>query len=295
MNMRGIILAGGSGSRLWPITLSVNKHLLPVFDKPMIHYPMATLMAAGIREIAVICRPEDLHLYKKLLGDGSKLGIAITYFEQNEPKGIAEAFLITEDFVRGHKVALILGDNIFHGTGMGRQLMDYSNVEGAHVFAYKVADPSSYGVIEFDLNGNVMSITEKPAVPKSNYAIPGLYFFDEDVVRHARSVRPSDRGELEIIDVLEAYRGEKKLFTSILPRGTAWLDTGTAEALQEAGSYVRIIEQRQGRKIACIEEIAWRQKWIDEAGLQLLIDGFGLSSYGHYLRAILVENRELES
>ena len=295
MSMRGIILAGGSGSRLWPITLSVNKHLLPVFDKPMIHYPMATLLAAGIREIAIICRPEDLHLYRQLLGDGINLGITITYFEQNEPKGIAEAFLITEDFIRDHKVALILGDNIFHGTGMGRQLMDYSNVDGAHVFAYKVADPSNYGVIEFDLNGNVMSITEKPADPKSNYAIPGLYFFDEDVVRHARSVTPSSRGELEIIDVLQSYRSENKLFTSILPRGTAWLDTGTAEALQEAGSYVRIIEQRQGRKIACIEEIAWRQKWIDEAGLQLLIDGFGHSSYGQYLRAILLENRELES
>ena len=295
MNMRGIILAGGSGSRLWPITLSVNKHLLPVFDKPMIHYPMATLLAAGIREIAIICRPEDLHLYRQLLGDGINLGITITYFEQNEPKGIAEAFLITEDFIRDHKVALILGDNIFHGTGMGRQLMDYSNVDGAHVFAYKVADPSNYGVIEFDLNGNVMSITEKPVDPKSNYAIPGLYFFDEDVVRHARSVTPSSRRELEIIDVLQSYRSENKLFTSILPRGTAWLDTGTAEALQEAGSYVRIIEQRQGRKIACIEEIAWRQKWIDEAGLQLLIDGFGHSSYGQYLRAILLENRELES
>lgn len=293
--MRGIILAGGSGSRLWPITLSVNKHLLPVFDKPMIHYPMATLLAAGIREIAIICRPEDLHLYRQLLGDGINLGITITYFEQNEPKGIAEAFLITEDFIRDHKVALILGDNIFHGTGMGRQLMDYSNVDGAHVFAYKVADPSNYGVIEFDLNGNVMSITEKPVDPKSNYAIPGLYFFDEDVVRHARSVTPSSRRELEIIDVLQSYRSENKLFTSILPRGTAWLDTGTAEALQEAGSYVRIIEQRQGRKIACIEEIAWRQKWIDEAGLQLLIDGFGHSSYGQYLRAILLENRELES
>jgi glucose-1-phosphate thymidylyltransferase len=273
----------------------VNKHLLPVFDKPMIHYPMATLLAAGIREIAIICRPEDLHLYRQLLGDGINLGITITYFEQNEPKGIAEAFLITEDFIRDHKVALILGDNIFHGTGMGRQLMDYSNVDGAHVFAYKVADPSNYGVIEFDLNGNVMSITEKPVDPKSNYAIPGLYFFDEDVVRHARSVTPSSRRELEIIDVLQSYRSENKLFTSILPRGTAWLDTGTAEALQEAGSYVRIIEQRQGRKIACIEEIAWRQKWIDEAGLQLLIDGFGHSSYGQYLRAILLENRELES
>ena len=295
MNMRGIILAGGSGSRLWPITLSVNKHLLPVFDKPMIHYPMATLMAAGVREIAIICRPEDIDLYRKLLGTGTNLGIAITYFEQSEPKGIADAFHIAEDFIRNHKVALILGDNIFHGTGMGRQLTEFANVDGAHVFAYKVADPSNYGVIEFDANGNVMSIIEKPAAPKSNYAIPGLYFFDEDVVRHASTVTPSSRGELEIIDVLEAYRNENKLFTSILPRGTAWLDTGTAEALQEAGSYVRIIEQRQGRKIACIEEIAWRQKWIDDAGLQLLIDGFGHSSYGNYLRATILENRELES
>jgi glucose-1-phosphate thymidylyltransferase len=295
MNMRGIILAGGSGSRLWPITLSVNKHLLPVFDKPMIHYPMATLMAAGVREIAIICRPEDIDLYRKLLGTGTNLGIAITYFEQSDPKGIADAFLIAEDFIRNHKVALILGDNIFHGTGMGRQLTEFANVDGAHVFAYKVADPSNYGVVEFDANGNVVSIIEKPEAPKSNYAIPGLYFFDEDVVRHASTVTPSSRGELEIIDVLEAYRNENKLFTSILPRGTAWLDTGTAEALQEAGSYVRIIEQRQGRKIACIEEIAWRQKWIDDAGLQFLIDGFGQSSYGNYLRATILENRELES
>jgi glucose-1-phosphate thymidylyltransferase len=295
MNMRGIILAGGSGSRLWPITLSVNKHLLPVFDKPMIHYPMATLMAAGVREIAIICRPEDIDLYRKLLGNGSNLGIALIYFEQSEPKGIADAFLIAQDFIRNHKVALILGDNIFHGTGMGRQLTEFANVDGAHVFAYKVADPSNYGVIEFDANGNVVSIIEKPVAPKSNYAIPGLYFFDEDVALHASSVIPSIRGELEIIDVLEAYRNENKLFTSILPRGTAWLDTGTAEALQEAGSYVRIIEQRQGRKIACIEEIAWRQKWIDDAGLQLLIDGLGHSSYGNYLRATILENRELES
>jgi glucose-1-phosphate thymidylyltransferase len=295
MNMRGIILAGGSGSRLWPITLSVNKHLLPVFDKPMIHYPMATLMAAGVREIAIICRPEDIDLYRKLLGNGSNLGIALIYFEQNEPKGIADAFLIAQDFIRNHKVALILGDNIFHGTGMGRQLTEFANVDGAHVFAYKVADPSNYGVVEFDANGNVVSIIEKPVAPKSNYAIPGLYFFDEDVALHASSVIPSIRGELEIIDVLEAYRNENKLFTSILPRGTAWLDTGTAEALQEAGSYVRIIEQRQGRKIACIEEIAWRQKWIDDAGLQLLIDGLGHSSYGNYLRATILENRELES
>jgi glucose-1-phosphate thymidylyltransferase len=273
----------------------VNKHLLPVFDKPMIHYPMATLMAAGVREIAIICRPEDIDLYRKLLGNGSNLGIALIYFEQNEPKGIADAFLIAQDFIRNHKVALILGDNIFHGTGMGRQLTEFANVDGAHVFAYKVADPSNYGVVEFDANGNVVSIIEKPVAPKSNYAIPGLYFFDEDVALHASSVIPSIRGELEIIDVLEAYRNENKLFTSILPRGTAWLDTGTAEALQEAGSYVRIIEQRQGRKIACIEEIAWRQKWIDDAGLQLLIDGLGHSSYGNYLRATILENRELES
>lgn len=295
MKMRGIILAGGSGSRLWPITLSVNKHLLPVFDKPMIHYPLATLMAAGIREIAIICWPKDIHLYRQLLGNGSSLGISITYFEQGLPKGIADAFLIAEDFIHNHKVALILGDNIFHGTGMGRQLMEFSNVDGAHIFAYKVADPENYGVIEFDANGNVKSIIEKPVAPKSNYAIPGLYFFDEDVFSHASAVIPSNRGELEIIDVLEAYRYENKLFTSILPRGTAWLDTGTVEALQEAGSYVRIIEQRQGRKIACIEEIAWRQKWIDDTDLQLLIDGFGRSSYGDYLRATIQENRELES
>ncbi len=293
--MRGIVLAGGSGSRLWPITFSVNKHLLPVFDKPMINYPVATLMAAGIREIALICRPEDSHLYKQLFGDGKNLGISFTYFEQPTPKGIAEAFLITEEFIRGHKVALILGDNIFHGTGMGRQLMDFANVDGAHVFAYKVADPSNYGVIEFGVDGAVISITEKPIAPKSNYAIPGLYFFDEKVSDFARDVTPSSRGELEIIDVLEAYRNNQKLSTSILPRGTAWLDTGTVEALQEAGSYVRIIEHRQGRKIACMEEIAWRQQWINDTDLQLLIDRFGRTSYGEYLRSMLLENKDLES
>ena len=293
--MRGIVLAGGSGTRLWPITLSVNKHLLPVFDKPMIHYPIATLMAAGIREIALVCRPDDIHLYKHLLQDGSQLGISITYYEQNAPKGIAEAFLITQDFILGHKVALILGDNIFHGTGMGGQLKDFANIEGAHVFAYKVADPSNYGVIEFDENGGVKSISEKPVAPKSNYAIPGLYFFDENVFQHAREVKPSARGELEITNVLESYRKIAKLSTSILPRGTAWLDTGTIEALQEAGSYVRIIEQRQGRKIACIEEIAWRQGWINDSELELLISKFGATNYGNYLKSIILENRSLEA
>jgi glucose-1-phosphate thymidylyltransferase len=295
VSMRGIVMAGGSGSRLWPITLSVNKHLLPVFDKPMIHYPVATLMAAGIREIAIVCRPEDSGLYKKLFGNGKHLGVSFAFYEQNAPKGIADAFLVAEEFIRGHKVALILGDNIFHGTGMGGQLMDFSNISGAHVFAYKVADPSNYGVIEFDTSGAVRSITEKPISPKSNYAIPGLYFFDEQVFGFASSVTPSKRGELEIIDVLEAYRKIGKLSTSILPRGTAWLDTGTVEALQDAGSYVRIIEQRQGRKIACIEEIAWRQKWISDSELQLLIDKYGNTSYGNYLRGTLLENRNLES
>lgn len=293
--MRGIVLAGGSGTRLWPITLSVNKHLLPIFDKPMIQYPIATLMAAGIRDIAIVCRPEDVIFYRKLLGDGNQIGVSFTFFEQSEPRGIAESFLITKDFIKDHKVALILGDNIFHGTGMGRQLQDHFHVNGAHIFAYKVSDPTNYGVIEFDVAGRVISITEKPEHPKSNYAIPGLYFFDETVLQHAEAIVPSQRGELEITSVLDAYLRKGSLSTSILPRGTAWLDTGTVESLQEAGAYVRIIEERQGRKIACIEEISWRQNWISTQELAQLAKKFEKTAYGDYLKLITSENKDLES
>jgi glucose-1-phosphate thymidylyltransferase len=293
--MRGIVLAGGKGSRLWPVTLAVNKHLLPVFDKPMIFYPIATLMASGIREIAIITNPHDREIYSGLLGSGEHLGIEFTYLDQKAPKGIAEAFIIAENFIRGHKVALILGDNVFHGTGMGRQLADYLDISGAHIFAYKVSDPTQYGVIEFDLNGNVQSIQEKPLLPKSSFAIPGLYFLDDKCLDFAKLVEPSARGELEITDILEQYKKLGELKTSVLPRGTAWLDTGTVEALHEASSYVRIIEQRQGRKIACLEEIAWRQNWIDSKKLNDSIQKYGNSEYAKYLSSLPAQENDYET
>jgi glucose-1-phosphate thymidylyltransferase len=293
--MRGIVLAGGKGSRLWPVTLAVNKHLLPVFDKPMIFYPIATLMASGIREIAIITNPHDREIYSGLLGSGEHLGIEFTYLDQKAPKGIAEAFIIAENFIRGHKVALILGDNVFHGTGMGRQLADYLDVLGAHIFAYKVSDPTQYGVIEFDSNGNVQSIQEKPLLPKSSFAIPGLYFLDDKCLDFAKLIEPSARGELEITDILEHYKKLGELKTSVLPRGTAWLDTGTVEALHEASSYVRIIEQRQGRKIACLEEIAWRQNWIDSKKLNDSIQKYGNSEYAKYLSSLPAQANDYET
>jgi glucose-1-phosphate thymidylyltransferase len=285
--MRGIILAGGSGTRLWPLTRGVSKQLLPVYDKPMIHYPLATLMAAGLREVLVITTPDDQSAFVRLLGDGSALGMQISYAVQLRPEGLAQAFLIGEEFLAGGAAALILGDNLFHGAGLGRQLRELTRVDGGHVFAYQVANPSDYGVVEFDDDGRVLSIEEKPTAPRSTYAVPGLYFYDASVVDIARSITPSARGELEITDVNAHYLREGRLTVSVLPRGTAWLDTGTFRSLQDAGEYVRVLEDRQGTKVACIEEIAWRNGWIDDDRLREHGRALSKSGYGDYLLRLL--------
>lgn len=287
--MRGIILAGGVGSRLYPLTVQLTKQILPVYDKPMIYYPLATLMAAGIREILIISTPRDLHYFQTLLGDGSSLGLQIEYSVQMEPRGIAEAFLIAEDFIGTENCALILGDNLFHGTGLGRQLMDLRDIDGCHIFAYKVADSSQYGVVRFDVSGAPLEIEEKPLGGLPGFAIPGLYFFDSKVVEKAKLIRPSSRGELEITSLLADYLSEEKLQVSILPRGTAWLDTGTVENLHDASSYVRLVEERQGYKIACIEEVAWRQGWISSTQLQNLASRLAPSPYADYLALLISE------
>jgi glucose-1-phosphate thymidylyltransferase len=266
--MKGIILAGGTGSRLFPVTKGVNKHLLPIFDKPMIFYPLATLMSAGIREILLITTSKDLTHFESLLGDGGKLGIKLKFEIQDHPGGIAEAFTIGKKFIEGENCALILGDNIFHGSGLGRQLISNSSIKGSKIFAYQVSNASQYGVVEFDVNGNAISIEEKPSVPKSNFAVPGLYFFDSRVSAIAEKVKPGQRGEREITDILQVYLDEGMLSVEILPRGTAWLDTGTFSALNDAANFVRILEDRQGQKIACLEEIAWRQSWISTKELK---------------------------
>lgn len=266
--MKGIILAGGTGSRLFPVTKGVNKHLLPIFDKPMVFYPLATLMSAGIREILLITTSKDLTYFESLLGDGRKLGIKLKFEIQDHPGGIAEAFTIGKKFIEGENCALILGDNIFHGSGLGRQLMSNSTIKGSKIFAYQVSNANQYGVVEFDANGNAISIEEKPAVPKSNFAVPGLYFFDSRVSAIAEKVKPGQRGEREITDILQVYLDEGLLSVEILPRGTAWLDTGTFSALNDAANFVRILEDRQGQKIACLEEIAWRQSWISTKELK---------------------------
>ena len=281
--MRGIILAGGTGSRLWPITMGVSKQLLPVYDKPMIHYPLATLMAAGLREVLIITTPEDSTSFSRLLGDGSAWGMTIEYAVQPRPEGLAQAFLIAEDFLGGDSAALILGDNLFYGPSLGRKLAQLTGVSGAHVFAYEVADPSEYGVVEFDETGVVLSVEEKPARPRSNYAIPGLYFYDATVVDVAKSIRPSARGELEITAVNDHYLQRAELTVTVLERGTAWLDTGTFRSLQDAGEFVRVIEDRTGTKIGCVEEIAWRNGWITSDELAALAEPLLKSGYGDYL------------
>lgn len=285
--MRGIVLAGGKGSRLHPLTLSVNKHLLPVHDKPMIYYPLATLMAAGIREILIIVNAADLENYKLLLGDGSSLGIAIDYVIQQEPSGIVDAFILGKEFIGNEKIALVLGDNIFHGSGLGRQLESFANCEGANIFAYRVSNPQDYGVVELNENSQVLDLVEKPQNPKSNFAVPGLYFFDASVVEHAPLVEKSIRGELEIISLLKIFLSRNSLNVEILPRGTAWLDTGTPEALMDAGNFVRIIEERQGYKIACLEEISWRMGWISDESLLSLANQHLNSKYAEYLRNLV--------
>jgi glucose-1-phosphate thymidylyltransferase len=285
--MKGLVLAAGKGSRLWPITRGLSKQLLPIYDKPLIHYPIATLMLANIREILVIVSPADLSQFQRVLGDGSSLGIEIRFAVQDEPRGLAEAFIIGEEFTKNGPVALILGDNIFYGQGLGVQLQSFKKVSGANIFAYRVKDPERYGVVEFADDGKVISIEEKPSMPKSDYAIPGLYFCDSDVVEIAKNVKPSARGELEITSILQAYLNAGSLKTTILERGTAWLDTGTFESLHAASSFIKIIEERQGFKVSCLEEIAWRNNWISDKNLAALADGYGPSEYKSYLLSLL--------
>jgi len=285
--MRGIVLAGGTGSRLWPITKAVSKQLMPVYDKPMIYYPLSTLILAGIREVLIISTPEDQPSFKRLLGDGSRLGMRLEYAIQERPEGIAQAFLIAESFIGDETVALILGDNIFHGAGLGRQLAEPRMLTGGRIFAYQVANPQEYGVVDFDPDGRVLSIDEKPEKPKSRYAVPGLYFYDKRVVEIARGLRPSARGELEITAVNDAYLRMGQLTVTVLDRGTAWLDTGTFTSLMQAAEFVRVIEDRQGMKIGCVEEAAWRAGFIDDDHLRALAEPLLKSGYGVYLLEIM--------
>ena len=288
---KGIVLAGGSGTRLYPLTVAVSKQLMPVYDKPMVYYPLSVLMLSGIREILIISTPADLPLFRRLLGDGSAFGVRFAYAEQARPEGLAQAFHIAGDtgFLRDEPAALVLGDNLFYGHDLVKSLeRATTRTEGATIFGYHVADPRSYGVVEFAPDGRVVSLEEKPAQPKSNYAIPGIYFYDAEVVARARSLRPSARGELEITDLNRLYLESGRLHVEVLGRGTAWLDTGTHDSLLEAGQFVSVIENRQGLKIACLEEIAWRQGWIDRATLEANVTRLGKSSYGAYLRRVVL-------
>lgn len=285
--MKGIILAGGSGTRLHPITFAISKQIMPIYDKPMIYYPLSTLMLAGIRDILVISTPHDLPQFQRLLGSGEKLGLNFSYAEQPLPNGLAQAFVIGADFIGNDSAALVLGDNIFYGAGLGEQLALNTNPDGGIVYAYHVSDPERYGVVEFDKQKNVISIEEKPLAPKSNYAVPGLYFYDNDVVRISRELKPSARGEYEITDVNKEYLRNGKLKVSILDRGTAWLDTGTFDSLMQASQFVQVIEQRQGIKIACIEEIAFRKGYISAAQLEAMAQPLLKSGYGQYLIDVL--------
>ncbi|MEW2145009.1 glucose-1-phosphate thymidylyltransferase RfbA [Micromonospora vinacea] len=287
--MRGILLAGGTGSRLWPITRAVSKQLMPVFDKPMIYYPLSTLVMSGVREILVITTPDDQDQFRRLLGDGSQFGLRLEYVAQERPEGIAQAFILGADFIGTESVALVLGDNIFHGVGLGRQLAAHSDPVGGRVFAYQVANPQEYGVVDFDADGRVLSIEEKPARPKSRYAVPGLYFYDNRVVDIAGKLTPSARGELEITAVNEVYRETGELSVTVLDRGTAWLDTGTFTSMMQAAEFVRVVEERQGLKIGCVEEVAWRAGLIDDAQLRALAEPLTKSGYGDYLLRLLTE------
>jgi glucose-1-phosphate thymidylyltransferase len=284
--MKGIILAGGSGTRLYPITKGISKQIMPVYDKPMIYYPLSVLMLAGIKDILIITTPDDAAQFKRLLGNGEELGCTFSYSMQEKPNGLAQAFIIGEKFIGGDKVALILGDNIFYGAGFSKLVQSFNNINGAAIFAYEVSDPERYGVVEFDDNFKALSIEEKPKAPKSNYAVPGLYFYDNEVINVAKNIKPSPRGEYEITDVNKVYLNDGKLKVGVMNRGVAWLDTGTFDSLSDASEFVRVIEKRQSQKIGCIEEVAFRMGFIDHAQLMKLADYYSKSGYGEYLRKI---------